>query len=163
MGDGARIAMEDIGMVSLNFPSGHTLLLRNAVYVPSMRRNLIYASILDEFGYTFRLGNGKLVMYFDSIEVGSGVLCDGLYMLNISSMVVNSIAGDKRSKVDENSSMLWHKRLGHISRPRIERLVKQGILYDLDFSDFDTCVDCIKGKLPAKVRNKEASRSVDVL
>ena len=102
-------------------------------------------------------------MYFDSIEVGSGVLCDGLYMLNISSMVVNSIAGNKRSKVDENSSMLWHRRLGHISRPRIERLVKQGILHDLDFSDFDTCVDCIKGKLPAKVRNKEASRSVDVL
>ena len=67
-------------------------------------------------------------------------------MLNISSMVVNSIAGDNRSKVDENSSMLWHKRLGHISRPRIERLVKQGILHDLDFSDFDTCVVCIKGK-----------------
>ena len=70
MGDGARIAVEDIGMVSLNFPSGHTILLRNSVYVPSMRRNLIYASVLDEFGYTFRLGNGKLVMYFDSIEVG---------------------------------------------------------------------------------------------
>ena len=32
VGDGARIAVEDIGMVSLNFHSGHTLLLRNAVY-----------------------------------------------------------------------------------------------------------------------------------
>ena len=163
VGDGARVAVKDVGMVSLNLPSGHTLLLKNVVYVPSMRRNLIYASVLDESGYTFRLGNGKLIMYFDSIEVGSGVLCDGLYMLNISNMVVNSIVGNKRSKVDENSSMLWHRRLGHISRPRIERLVKQGILHDLDFSDFDTCVDCIKGKLPAKVRNKEASRSVDVL
>ena len=122
VGDGARIVVEDIGMVSLNLPSGHTLLLRNAVYVPSMRRNLISASVLDESGYTFRLGNGKLVMYFDSIEVVSGVLCDGLYMLNINSMVVNSIAGDKRSKVDENFSMLWHRRLGHISRPRIARL-----------------------------------------
>ena len=163
VGDGARVAVKDVGMVALNLPSGHTLLLKNVVYVPSMRRNLISALVLDESGYTFRLGNGKLIMYFDSIEVGSGVLCDGLYMLNISNMVVNSIVGNKRSKVDENSSMLWHRRLGHISRPRIERLVKQGILHDLDFSYFDTCVDCIKGKLPAKVRNKEASWSVDVL
>ena len=27
------------------------------------------------------------------------------------------------------------------------------ILPDLDFSDFDACVDCIKGKLTAKVKN----------
>ena len=33
----------------------------------------------------------------------------------------------------------------------MERLIKDEILPDLDFSDFNTCVDCIKGKLTAKV------------
>ncbi len=41
--------------------------------------------------------------------------------------------------------MLWHRRLGHISREILERMVKQGVLYSMDFSDFNTCVDCIKG------------------
>ena len=104
-----------------------------------------------------------LFIYFNSIIVGSGVLYDGLYMLNLNDMSVNSVIGPKRSRVDENSSILWHRHLGHISRPWIERLIKEGILHDLDFSDFDTCVDCVKGKLIAKVRNTGANMSDNVL
>jgi len=163
MGDGARALLEDIGVVSLNLPSGHVLLLKDVVYVPSMRRNLISVSILDKCGYTFEFGNSKLVVYPNSIIVGSGVLYDGLYMLNLNDMSVNSVIGHKRSRVDENSSMLWHRCLEHISRPRIERLIKEGILHDLNFSDFDTCVDCVKGKLIAKVRNTGANKSDNML
>jgi len=163
MGDGARAPVEDIRVVSLNLPSGHVLLLKDVVYVPSMRRNLISVSILDKCGYTFEFGNGKLVVYFNSIIVGSEVLYEGLYMLNLNDMFVNSVIGCKRSRVDENSSMLWHRRLGHISRPRIERLIKEGILHDLDSFDFDTCVDCVKGKLTTKVRNTGANKSDNVL
>ena len=35
----------------------------------------------------------------------------------------------------------------------MERLIKYEILADLDFSNFETYVDCIKGKLTTKVRN----------
>jgi len=65
-----------------------------------------------------------LFIYFNSIIVGSGVLYDGLFMLNLNDMFVNCVIGHKHSRVDENSSMLWHRRLEHISRPRIERLIK---------------------------------------
>ena len=92
--------------------------------------------------------------------VGSETLCDGLYILYLSSVIsqsssnahVMNIVGSKRGRIDENSSMLWHKRLGHISRQRIERLIKDGILHNLDFSDYDTCVDCVKGKPTAKTK-----------
>ncbi|CAL9085653.1 unnamed protein product, partial [Musa textilis] len=57
-----------------------------------------------------------------------------------------STVGLKRSFNNERSSTLWHRRLGHISKERIERLVKNNILEDLDFTDFDVCIDCIKGK-----------------
>jgi len=162
MGDGVIAPVEDIGVVSLNLPFGHVLLLKNVVYVPSTRRNLISVLGLDKCGYTFEFGNGKLV-YFNSIIVGLGVLYDGLYMLNLNDMSVNFVIGYKSNKVDENSSMLWHRRLGHISRPRIERLINKGILHDLNFSNFDTCVDCVKGKLTAKVRNIGANRNDNVL
>ena len=48
--------------------------------------------------------------------------------------------------MNEKSSMLWHRRLGHISIERMKKLVSDGVLEPLDFTDFDTCVDCIKGK-----------------
>jgi hypothetical protein len=54
--------------------------------------------------------------------------------------------GKKRKRTDE-SSKLWHCRLGHISRGKIERLVKNDILPPLEFSDIEQCIDYIKGKI----------------
>ncbi|KAF7823655.1 Retrovirus-related Pol polyprotein from transposon TNT 1-94 [Senna tora] len=79
------------------------------------------------------------------------------------SFKVNTVTGHKRQRIDEHSSMLWHRRLGHISRDRLERMVKQDTFHDLDFSDFDSCVDCIKGKFSARARSKGASRSESIL
>ena len=42
--------------------------------------------------------------------------------------------------------MLWHRRLGHISIERMKKLDNDGVLSTLDFADFETCVNCIKGK-----------------
>jgi len=52
----------------------------------------------------------------------------------------------KCSLMDERSAYLWHKHLGHISKERIQKLIKNEILPDLDFTDLNVCVDCIKGK-----------------
>ncbi|KAH9781008.1 Integrase catalytic domain-containing protein [Citrus sinensis] len=45
----------------------------------------------------------------------------------------------------------------------MERLIKDDILHNLDFSNFGTCVDCIKGKLTAKTRKERTRRSQQVL
>jgi hypothetical protein len=52
--------------------------------------------------------------------------------------------------------------LGHISRGRIERLVKESILLLLDFSDFEQCIDCIKGKYAKQIK-KNTKRSAGIL
>ncbi|KAL4383566.1 hypothetical protein GQ457_15G010160 [Hibiscus cannabinus] len=67
-----------------------------------------------------------------------------------------------RCVINEDSSTLWHRRLGHISIERIKRLVNDGVLNTLDFTDFDTCVDCIKGKQTNKSK-KGAKRSSTIL
>jgi len=48
-------------------------------------------------------------------------------------------AGTKRCVINEESSILWHRRLGHISIQRIKRLVNDGVLGTLDITDFETC------------------------
>ena len=65
---------------------------------------------------------------------------------------VNSIVGCKRARMNLSSSMFWHKCLGHISRQRLERLVRDGVFSSLDFSDFKTCVVCLKENMIAKTR-----------
>ena len=70
--------------------------------------------------------------------------------------------GTKRSLMNERSDFLWHKRLGHISRERIKRLIKNEILFDLDFMDLNICVDCNKGK-QTKHTKKGATRSTQLL
>ena len=64
--------------------------------------------------------------------------------------------------MNKDSSMLWHRRLGHISIQRIKRLANDGVLSTLDFTDFHTYVDYIKGKQTNKSK-KGAKRSTNIL
>ncbi|RVX07676.1 Retrovirus-related Pol polyprotein from transposon TNT 1-94 [Vitis vinifera] len=99
---------------------------------------------------------------------GTGLLnvYDNLYLLETvpsynETLHVES-RGTKRKLDKDNLASLWHKRLGHISKSRVERLVSDGILDSLDFSDFDICVECIKGK-QTKTKKLGANRATDVL
>jgi hypothetical protein len=71
-----------------------------------------------------------------------------------------SSSKNKRKRIDDVSLKLWHHRLGHISRGRIERLVKQSILPPLEFSDFEQCIDCIKVKFVKQIKNAKQSAEI---
>jgi len=68
----------------------------------------------------------------------------------------------KRKRTQDASSKLWHCRLGHISRGRIERLVQNEFFPPLEFSELDQCIDCIKGKFAKKIK-KNAKQSTGIL
>ena len=66
----------------------------------------------------------------------------------------------KKCVVNEDSSTLWHRRLYYISIDRIKRLVNDGVLSTLNFTDFETGVDCIKGKQTNKSKRCATRSSV---
>ena len=66
----------------------------------------------------------------------------------------------KHNLMNKRYAFLWHTDLGHISRERMERLIKNGILPDLDFIDLNICVD--KGK-KTKYTMKGDTRSTQFL
>ncbi|KAL5545756.1 hypothetical protein UlMin_005443 [Ulmus minor] len=124
--------------------------------------------LLLKFGYCCSFGNNTFTLSINSNVVGTGLLnvYDNLYLLETfpsynETLHVES-RGTKRKLNKDNSASLWHKRLGHISKSRVERLVSDGILKTLDFSDFDICVECIKGK-QTKTKKLGANRATDVL
>ena len=69
---------------------------------------------------------------------------------------------NKRKRTQDTSSKLWHCCLCHISRGEIERLVKSEILPPQEFSDFEQCVECIKGKFVKQIK-KCVKRSAGTL
>ena len=71
-------------------------------------------------------------------------------------------ARNKWKRIHDVSSKLWHCRLGHISRGRIERLIKKSSLPPLEFSDLKQCIDCIKGKYVKKIKN-DVKRNAEIL
>ena len=78
----------------------------------------------------FRLSNKSKV-------IGHGALFDGLFHIQLhNDATYNSMhvtAGLKRCVRNEESSMLWHRRLGHISIERMKKFVNDGVLSTLDF------------------------------
>ena len=158
--------VEAIGTCYLTLSSGFVLELEKTFYVPSFSRNLISVSRLVPFGYSLNFSEKSFSLFYKSEYVGNGILSNGLYCINLQNNVtydsMHVHTGTKRCVVNEDSSKLWHRRLGHISIDRIKRLVNEGILNTLDFSDFETCVDCIKRKQTNKSKNG-ANRSSDIL
>ena len=117
--------------------------LFQTLYVPSISHNLVSMSKLDLEGCSFSYCNKRFYLFKNSSFVGSGSLCDGLYKLNLNSHFAESLltmhhnVGTKRNLINESPAYLWHRCLGHISKERMERLVKDGILSNLDFTDLD--------------------------
>ena len=103
-------------------------------------------------GYSIKFNASRFDLLFKYTIIGNGVLNGGLFKINLSNtipynlMATQENASIKRCIMNEKSSKLWHRRLGHISVERIKRLVNDGVLGTLDFTDFSTYVDCIKGK-----------------
>ena len=167
-GDSGKAHVEAIGHFRILLCTGFYLDLHETFVVPSFKRNLISVYSLDKNGFSCMFQNRKFSLFHDSKLVGTGKMSeiDRLYALDTDAsynqILHTSTRNVKRKLTSENSGGLWHKRLGHISRKRIERLVHNEILDPLNMSDIDPCVQCAKGK-QVSVRKYEAIRANDLL
>ena len=173
MANGVQADVEAVGDVHLELDTGFVLILRDVFFVPTLQRNLISVSCLDNDGFDCHFGDDKCLIECNDTLVTVAFKRNDLYLLSLRESVnsvcddnVNvsssTIANRKRKRTHDASSKLWHCRLGHISRGRIERLVHNEILPPLEFSDLEQCIECIKGKFVKKIK-KGAKRSTGVL
>ena len=126
MGNRVKVPVEAVETYHLILDTGFYLDLFDTFYVPSISRNLVSLSKLDVAIYSFRFGNGCFSLYKCTCMIGSGTLYDGLYKLNLDNLYAKNLmtlhhnVGTKRSLMNECSTYLWHKRLGNISKERMQ-------------------------------------------
>jgi hypothetical protein len=137
--DGREVKVEAVGTLPLLLHGGFTLNLNNVLYVPSLRRNLISVASLEDDGYECLFENNKCAIKFNNDIIGLAPWRGMLYMLSLNNFSVMNVCDvtNKRRRIltsdNETSLKLWHCCLGHISRGRMERLIKEEILAPLDF------------------------------
>ena len=89
-----------------------------------------------------------LVLPSDKISFYLLLLCENVNVVstNNENFFSSMNATNKQKRVHDVSLKLWHYRLGHISRGRIDGLVKNNILPPLELSE------CIKEKYVKKIK-----------
>ncbi|KAG7591060.1 Zinc finger CCHC-type superfamily [Arabidopsis thaliana x Arabidopsis arenosa] len=142
MGNKTVSRVKGVGTIRVKNDDGLTVVLTNVRYIPEMDRNLLSLGTFEKAGYRFESENGIL-----SIKAGSQVFLTGrrydtLYLLNWRPVISESLAVVKRL----DDTVLWHRRLCHMSQKNMEILVRKGLLDRKKVSAFDTCEDCIYGK-----------------
>ncbi|GJT00295.1 retrotransposon protein, putative, ty1-copia subclass [Tanacetum coccineum] len=142
MGNGQRAADKAIGNYHLCLPSGLVIVLNNCHYAPSITRGIISVSRF-------------------------AIPRDGVYKIEMSCSNTNDSSmysvSNKRAKLNLDSFLLWHCRLGHISKKRIEKLQLNGLLNSTDIESLGKCVSCMSGKMARKPYSHQVKRAKDLL
>ncbi|KAJ9535406.1 hypothetical protein OSB04_un001478 [Centaurea solstitialis] len=162
VGEGQMLVAESIGSYSLSLPSGLVLELENCYYVPRMIKNVISFDLLVDQGFFYKYDYKLISCFKNDIFYFKATPSNGLYVLNLQeNREIYHIS--KRSKDIEDQTYLWHCRLGHINKKRIEKLQKGGLLGSFDFKPFDNCESCLSGKMTKQPFNKDNERANDLL
>jgi hypothetical protein len=149
MGDNTPCEVIGIGSVKIRTHDGMTCTLTNVRHVPTMFRNLISLSTIDNMGYKYFTLGGVLKVSKGSFVVMKGVMISAnLYVLSGDTIIGNAIVSSAAVVTSDNcnDSKLWHMRLGYMSQLGLAELSKRGLLKGDNSNEMEFCEHCIFGK-----------------
>jgi transposase InsO family protein len=158
--NGSSTSAIGIGDIDLCIASGHKLMLKDVLFVPSCNTCLVSVSALTQTGYNFvTFGHADCWLsdkHGKVIVRGCKSTASGLYTLNCSTARVthtklsSGLSSPSAHYVKRVPDLeTWHRRLGHCSNRTIidmaRRKVVKGMAVDLSSSP-PVCDSCILGK-----------------
>ncbi|GKE57253.1 retrotransposon protein, putative, ty1-copia subclass, partial [Tanacetum coccineum] len=167
VGNGTQAVVEAIGMFDLVLPSGLVLKLNNCYYAPSIVRGVVSISCLLDLGFHHTIASNGISVSLNGIFYFSAISVNGVFEIDMNNNVKNNnnsiFSINKKRKLDLDSSYLWHCRLAHIGKTRMQKLHREGLLENINEESFDKCESCISGKMTKKPFNKNIERATDLL
>ncbi|KAJ9535931.1 hypothetical protein OSB04_un000899 [Centaurea solstitialis] len=163
VGEGTPLIAEAVGSYSLSLPSGLVLELDNCYYIPNMIKNVLSFDLLVDQGFYYKYDYKMISVFKENIFYFKATPVNGLYIVNLQDNSSEIYHISKRSKDIEDQTYLWHCRLGHINKKRVELLLKGGFLGNFDYKPFDNCESCLSGKMTKQPFNNENERATDLL
>ena len=125
-----------IGTMAINMHDGKIRTLKEVRHVPDLKRNLISLGTLDKSGYNFKAKNGKLTISKGAMVVMKGQKRNGLYILE--GYTLKGLVGSML-RIETDKTILWHRRLGHLSDRGLKELHKHDLLCGDNINNIDFC------------------------
>ncbi|GJX98493.1 putative RNA-directed DNA polymerase [Tanacetum coccineum] len=167
VGNGVRTQVEAIGSFDLVLPNGLVICLDNCHYAPSITRGVVSVHRLVENGFVQCFTDFGILVSKNNVHYFNAIPSNGVYEIDMHDLVLNNNSiynvSTKRAKRNLDSTYLWHFRLAHISKKRIEKLQQEGILISTNDESFDQCVSCLLGKMTRKSFPHHPERATDLL
>ena len=164
MGNSSTSKVEGSGKVILKMTSSKELTLDEVLHVPDIRKILVFGSLLSRNCFKLEFVFDKFVLTKNEVFVGKGYMSDGLFKLNVMTVVPTSSnnKNEMNSSYLLESSNMWHARLGHVNYDAIRRLVNLNDLPKMSIDPNHKCETCVESKL-ARTSFKSIERSTEPL
>nr|GEZ57816.1 hypothetical protein [Tanacetum cinerariifolium] len=165
VGNGVRAKVEAIGSFDLVLPNGLIIVLDNCHYAPSITRGVVSVSRLADKGFTQCFTDFGLSVLMNNMLYFNAITVNGIYEIDMRDStlpIVNSMysISNKRTKSNLDSTYLWHCRLAHINKKRIEKLQHDGLLKSTNNEPFDQFLSCISDMCQRKVFKSEVENQL---
>src|SRR3954469_3458558 len=141
LGDAHTTNVAGIGDVELKFTSGKTLILKDVMHVPEIRKNLVSGFLLNKAGFNQTIGADLYTITKNGIFVGKGYAADGMFKLNVD---FNKVSPSVYSLCDFN---IWHARVCHVNKRVISNASDLGLIPKLNVNDTNKCEYCSQAKI----------------
>lgn len=141
-------------------------ILTDVRYIPDLKRNLISLCTLESKGCTITRRDGIMLVQISKKLIMTEKRVNSLYYLEGDAVNGSADPVISKDKNECGNTMLWHKRLAHMSEKGLQILQKQGFLKSQEKFVLKVCEECIMGKstkLPYKTSHFRASSCLEYL
>ncbi|GKF03909.1 retrotransposon protein, putative, ty1-copia subclass [Tanacetum coccineum] len=167
MGNGMCATVEAIGSSDLILPSGLVIVLDNYHFAPTVTRDVVSISRLVNNGYIHTFTNYGISVLKDNVFYFNAIPRDDIYEIDIHNLYPNVSSmyniNNKRDKQALDSYYLWHCRLGHINKKRMDMLQRDRLLQPTHNESHEKCKSCISGKMARKPFPRQVEIANDLL
>ena len=147
MGNSSTSKVEGKRKIILKMTSGKELTLNDVLHVPEFRKDLVSGSLLSKKGFRLVFESDKFVLTKSEIYVGKGYMSNGLFKMNVMTIVSDFNNKNTSSTYMLESSNIWHDRLGHVNFDTLHKLMNLELLPKFNIDANHKCETCVESKL----------------
>ena len=126
---------------------GKELTLTNVLYVPEIRKNLVFGSLQNSHGFRLVFESDKFVLSKSGIYVGKGYMSGGMWNLNVMTIIKSEMNKASSPAYILESSNLWHGKLEHVNYDTLHKLINLNHIPTFQIDVKHKCETCVEAKL----------------
>jgi len=161
LGDDYYYPIKGVGEASYRLNSEKTMKMKDVLYVPGLKKNLLSISTLDEKGFRVAFVDGEVIMW------PRGKSIDDTIVISVQEGGLYKLKGHPDSTfihITVNPSELWHRILSHIHYKALPIVSKMVIGFpEIQVNHDGICKGCAQARKNVKIlfpRSDKKSKGV---